>query len=197
MLKRLIDIGLSVLLLIVLSPVLAICAVLVALHMGRPVLFTQQRAGQGRSFQSVQVPHDDGGARGLDEEARLTKLGRALRSTSLDELPQLWNVLRGDMSFVGPRPLPVFYLGRYTPQEAARHDVKPGLTGWAQVNGRNAVSWEEKFAMDIWYVEHAGLGLDFKIMVLTAAKLLRITPSDATEGSTMPEFRPDSSAPEG
>jgi sugar transferase EpsL len=197
-LKRLIDIGLSGLLLVVLSPALAICGVLVAMDMGRPVLFTQRRAGLGGSpfqvfkFRTMTAPGDR-----LHEEARLTKLGRALRSVSLDELPQLWNVLKGDMSFVGPRPLPIAYLPRYTPQEAARHNVKPGLTGWAQVNGRNAISWEEKFAMDIWYVEHASLVLDFKIMLMTAAKILRVTRVDAAEGSTMPEFRPDHSAHKG
>ena len=128
-------------------------------------------------------------ARGLvTDEQRLTPLGQTLRATSLDELPTLWNVLKGDMSLVGPRPLLMAYLDRYTPQQARRHEVKPGITGWAQVNGRNAVSWDEKFAMDVWYVDNRSMMLDFRILALTALKVLRRDGISADSHATMPEF---------
>ena len=125
----------------------------------------------------------------LPDEARLTSLGRWMRSLSLDELPQLWNVLRGELSFVGPRPLLVQYLPRYTAEQKRRHLVKPGITGWAQVNGRNAISWEEKFALDTWYVDHSSLGLDVKIMFLTVARVLRRHGISQAGQATMEEFR--------
>jgi len=169
------------------SPLLAVVALAVGADLGRPVFFLQERPGRsGRSFRLVKFRTMRSGA-GPDGE-RLTSLGRFLRSTSLDELPQLWNVLRGELSLVGPRPLLVQYLRRYTPDQARRHEVLPGITGWAQVNGRNAISWEEKFALDVWYVDHWSLGLDLRILVRTLGQVFRRR-GIASEGSpTMPEF---------
>jgi lipopolysaccharide/colanic/teichoic acid biosynthesis glycosyltransferase len=161
--------------------------------MGSPVLFVQQRPGlRGRGFRLVKfrtmksaVGHD---GRELPDAERLTALGRFLRATSLDELPQLWNVLRGDLSLVGPRPLLVQYLERYTPEQARRHDVLPGITGWAQVNGRNAISWEEKFALDVWYVDHWSFVLDLRILLLTIVRVLQREGIAQGGHVTMPEF---------
>jgi lipopolysaccharide/colanic/teichoic acid biosynthesis glycosyltransferase len=138
----------------------------------------------------------DAAGRLLPDEERLTRLGRLLRATSLDELPQLWNVLSGDLSLVGPRPLLMQYLPRYSPEQARRHDVLPGITGWAQVNGRNAISWEQKFALDVWYVDHWNLRLDLKILLMTAASVLRRSGISREGHATMPEFTGSGSARE-
>ena len=168
-------------------PLLLLLAGVVWLGMGRPVLFRQTRAGRlGRPFELLKFRTMRPGE-GSDEE-RLTLFGRRLRATSLDELPQLLNVLRGDMALVGPRPLPVRYLPRYTLEQARRHDVRPGLTGWAQVNGRNAVSWAEKFILDVWYIEHQCLWLDLRILGLTALKVLQREGIVGAGEATMGEF---------
>lgn len=175
-------------------PITVVTALLVRLRMGRPVFFRQPRPGRhGRPFTLVKfrtMLHPDPARRLVTDEQRLTPIGQALRATSLDELPTLWNVLKGDMSLVGPRPLLMAYLDRYTPHQARRHDVKPGITGWAQVNGRNAVSWDEKFAMDVWYVDNRSMLLDFRILALTALKVVRRDGISADSHATMPEFLP-------
>jgi len=172
--KRTIDVVGSALLLIVLSPVVAIVAAVVALRLGRPVIFRHERPGRnGRPFTLLKfrTMTDATGPDGrlLPDELRLTPLGRRLRATSLDELPELFNVLRGDMSLVGPRPLLIEYLPVYTPRQGRRHEVRPGVTGWAQVNGRNDLPWSEKLEMDVWYVEHRSLWLDIRILLRTLA----------------------------
>ena len=175
--KRLLDLVVAAAGLILLSPLLAVLALLVRTRLGRPVLFTQERPGLGGrpfricKFRTMRDARDASGAP-LPDAHRLTPLGSFLRSTSLDELPELFNVLRGDMSLVGPRPLLLEYLPLYTPEQARRHEVRPGITGWAQVNGRNAISWEEKFALDVWYVDNRSLLLDLRVLALTAAKVL-------------------------
>ena len=175
--KRLLDLGLTALGVILLSPILLVVALLVRWRLGRPILFRQLRPGyQGQlfalyKFRTMTDAHDTGGVL-LPDEQRLGSLGRFLRAFSLDELPELFNVLRGEMSLVGPRPLLVQYLERYSPEQARRHDVFPGITGWAQINGRNALTWEDKFAYDIWYVDHWSIGLDLKILGLTLWKVL-------------------------
>lgn len=192
MLKRAIDVVGAALGLALLSPVLFGVAVLVARRMGRPVLFRQTRPGlHGRPFTmyKFRTMRDalDRAGRPLSDAERLTPLGRALRSTSLDELPELFNVLVGDMSLVGPRPLLMEYLPLYSPEQARRHDVRPGITGWAQVNGRNAISWDEKFACDGWYVDHRSLALDLRILLLTLARVVaREGVSAAGEATTRP-----------
>jgi len=193
MLKRLFDIVGAGTGLILLSPVILVCAVAVARSMGRPVLFRQQRPGQGgRPFGMVKFrtmsDARDAEGRLLPDGERLTRVGRVLRSTSLDELPELWNVLVGDMSLVGPRPLLMAYLDRYTPAQARRHDVKPGVTGWAQVNGRNAISWDEKFALDSWYVDNRSFLLDLRILYATVMQVARRKDINSAEAATMPEF---------
>jgi lipopolysaccharide/colanic/teichoic acid biosynthesis glycosyltransferase len=193
--KRAFDILASSATLIVLSPLLLVVAVLVRFKLGAPVLFTQDRPGLGgRIFRLLKfrTMHDGKGADGrlLPDEQRLSDFGKFLRSTSIDELPELWNVLRGDMSLVGPRPLLVSYLSRYSPQQARRHDVRPGLTGWAQVNGRNALDWEERFRFDVWYVDHRSFALDLQILLRTVAIVLRREGISGAESSTMTEFRP-------
>lgn len=176
--KRLLDVVVSGAGIVALSPVLGAVALAVGASMGRPVLFRQRRPGlHGRPFTmyKFRTMRDAVDAEGnpLPNEARVTRFGSFLRSTSLDELPELWNVLKGDMSLVGPRPLLMEYLPLYTPEQARRHEVRPGITGWAQVNGRNAVSWEEKFRLDVWYVDHRSFLLDLRILLLTLAKVVR------------------------
>lgn len=175
--------------LVVLLPLMIGLAAAVLLSLGRPVLFLQQRPGRhARPFRLVKF-RTMADARGSDGQLlpnaqRLTRLGRFLRATSLDEIPQLWNVVRGELSLVGPRPLRMHYLDRYTPEQARRHEVLPGITGWAQVKGRNAVTWEQKFDLDVWYVDHWSLRLDLAILLATAGKVLRregIAPEGATE----------------
>jgi len=191
--KRLIDAFLSATTLILLSPVMLGISVLIWLFMERPILFKQRRAGyRGRPFTLFKFRTMDD-ARGeqdqfLADKNRLTKVGIVLRRLSLDELPQLWNVLIGDMSLVGPRPLLVEYLPRYTSVQARRHEVKPGITGWAQVNGRNALDWEQKFRLDVWYVDHSNLGLDAKIIWKTLQNLFKQEGISQRGHSTMPEF---------
>jgi lipopolysaccharide/colanic/teichoic acid biosynthesis glycosyltransferase len=185
-------VGAAVLLLLLL-PVMIVLALLVRMKMGSPVLFRQRRPGKDEEiFELVKFrtmkDARDGRGRPLADAERLTGLGRWMRSASLDELPQLWNVLRGELSFVGPRPLLVDYLPRYTAEQKRRHLVKPGITGWAQVNGRNAIGWEEKFALDTWYVDHWSLWLDMKIIFLTTKRVV-LREGISSEGHvTMPEF---------
>jgi len=191
--KRAVDRGAAALGLVVVSPVMAAVAVAVRASMGSPVLFTQERPGLGgKSFRVVKfrTMRDATGPDGapLPDAERLTAVGQFLRATSLDELPQLLNVLRGELSLVGPRPLLVRYLPRYSPTQARRHEVLPGITGWAQVNGRNALSWDDKFALDVWYVDNWSLWLDAKILGLTVWKVLRREGIANAEAATMPEF---------
>lgn len=169
-------------------PLSALVALAILAIDGRPVLFRQERAGKGGRVFSMLKFRTMRGGEGSDAE-RLTRLGRFLRATSLDELPQLLHVLSGKMALVGPRPLPSKYLPRYSPEQARRHEVRPGLTGWAQVNGRNAISWDEKFARDVWYVDHRSLALDLKILFLTALQVVRRTGINASADTTMPEFK--------
>lgn len=190
--KRVIDVFASALGLVVLSPVLAVVALLVARDLGRPVIFRHVRPGlHGRPFAlyKFRTMRDPDPARGLvSDEERLTRLGRVLRATSLDELPTLWNVLTGDMSLVGPRPLLVEYLARYTPHQARRHDVRPGITGLAQVSGRNALTWDEKFRLDVQYVDGRSLPLDVRILGRTVFAVVTRTGISAPGHATMPEF---------
>ena len=195
--KRLIDVGCSAFLLPPLLPFLFSAAIIVRLKLGPPVLFLQQRPGlHGKPFTLCKFRTmtdawaTDGGL--LPDAQRLTRLGRFLRKSSLDELPELWNVLRGDMSLVGPRPLLMQYLDRYTPEQARRHQVRPGITGWAQVNGRNAISWEDKFKLDVWYVDNQSLWLDMKIIAMTVWKVLKREGISQEGMATMEEFGPTS-----
>jgi lipopolysaccharide/colanic/teichoic acid biosynthesis glycosyltransferase len=193
-LKRAVDVLGAAVGLVVLSPLLLVLAVLVRLRMGAPVLFRQTRPGlHGHPFELVKFrtmidAHTATGAPTRDED-RLTPLGRWLRRTSLDELPELLNVLRGDMSLVGPRPLLVEYLPLYTPEQARRHEVRPGITGWTQVNGRNALSWDEKFAHDVWYVDHRSLRLDAAILARTVKQVITGQGVSAPGHATMEPFR--------
>jgi len=180
--------------LIILSPLLGLLVVLVRWKLGSPVFFRRQRPGyQGRPFMLVKFRSmtDACNPAGnlLPDHERLTSFGRFLRSASLDEMPELWNVLCGEMSLVGPRPLLMEYLPRYTPAQARRHEVKPGITGWAQVNGRNTISWEDKFKLDIWYVDHCSLWLDLKILALTILQVFQRKGISAEGHVTMPEFK--------
>lgn len=191
--KRVLDVVCSGLGLWVLSPVLLVLAILIALRLGRPVLFTQTRPGlHGKRFRMLKfrsmTSACDANGNLLPDEQRLTPFGQRLRSTSLDELPGLWAVFKGDMSLVGPRPLLMEYLPLYTPEQARRHDVRPGITGWAQVNGRNAISWEEKFALDVWYVDNQSLWLDIKILLLTVKKVFVREGISAAGEATMSKF---------
>jgi lipopolysaccharide/colanic/teichoic acid biosynthesis glycosyltransferase len=190
--QRVVDVCVAATALLLLSPVMLVVAVLVGAALGRPVLFRQTRPGwHGRPFTMVKFRTmlDVDPERGLISDAdRMTRLGRLLRATSLDELPALWNVLVGDMSLVGPRPLLVRYLDRYTPEQARRHLVRPGITGLAQVRGRNALSWEEKFALDVWYVDNRSLPLNARICAETVLTVLRRDGIAAEGEVTMPEF---------
>ncbi|VBB43604.1 Uncharacterized sugar transferase EpsL [uncultured Desulfatiglans sp.] len=191
--KRLLDLSLTVPGLFVVGPLLGIIALFIARNMGRPVLFRQQRPGlNGRPFELVKfrtmrdTRDEDGNL--LPDEQRLTSLGHILRSTSLDELPEIWNVLKGDMSLVGPRPLLMQYLSRYTIEQARRHEVQPGMTGWAQINGRNAITWEKKFHLDLWYVKRQSLKLDLQIIALSMLRVFQRKGISASGQATMPEF---------
>jgi lipopolysaccharide/colanic/teichoic acid biosynthesis glycosyltransferase len=191
--SRFLDVVVASLILVVGAPVLAIVAACIWVTMGAPVLFRQQRAGRaGTTFELIKFrtmraprPGEDGPE---SDEARLTRLGRLLRSTSLDELPTMVNVLRGEMSLVGPRPLPVRYLPRYSVHHARRHDVRPGITGWAQVNGRNGLSWDDQLDMDVWYVENQSLALDLRILHRTVSTVLRRDGISHEGHATRPEF---------
>ncbi|MFW2342851.1 sugar transferase [Brevundimonas sp.] len=192
-LKRLVDVVASGGGLVVLSPVLLVLWLIVRRRMGSPALFRQMRPGlHGRAFEMIKFRTmlDAMGSDGqpLPDAERLTDFGRWLRATSLDELPELWNVLRGEMSLVGPRPLMMEYLPLYTPEQARRHEVRPGVTGWAQVNGRNALSWDQKFALDVWYVDRHTLWLDVKIIVLTLRRIVQRDGISAPGSATMEKF---------
>lgn len=192
-LKRLVDLLITLPALLLLSPLLAVIALLVRLKLGAPVLFRQLRPGlHGKSFTiyKFRTMTDDRDAQGnlLPDAERLTPLGRFLRTTSLDELPELWNVLKGEMSLIGPRPLRMKYLPLYTSEQARRHNVRPGVTGWAQVNGRNQLSWEEKFEMDVWYVGNLDFMLDLRILFMTLSQVLKRRGISAEGHSTMPRF---------
>lgn len=192
--KRTLDFSLSMLLLIAFFPVWGLLALLIYSKLGSPILFRQQRPGLlGRpltlyKFRTMTNARDAYGQLRPDVE-RLMKFGRFLRSTSLDELPELINVLKGEMSLVGPRPLLMQYLDRYTPEQARRHEVRPGITGWAQVNGRNALTWERKFELDVWYVDHQSLKLDIKIIVLTIWKIFKREGINQPGQATAEEFK--------
>jgi len=192
--KRALDILVALAGLLLGLPFLCIVALLIRFRLGSPVLFSQRRPGlNGRiftmwKFRTMTNAAGKGG-RLLSDAERLTPLGRMLRSTSIDEFPELWNVLKGDMSLVGPRPLLVSYLDRYSPEEARRHNVKPGITGWAQVNGRNALAWDEKFRLDSWYVDNRSFLLDLKILAMTFVKVFDRKTISAEGEATMPEFK--------
>ena len=193
MIKRIMDVAIASTALVILSPVYALVAYKVKKNLGSPVLFRQVRPGlHGKPFEMIKfrTMKDAVDAQGnpLPDSERLMPFGQMLRSTSLDELPELWNVIKGDMSIVGPRPLLMEYLPLYNAEQAKRHNVRPGMTGHAQVNGRNAISWEEKFRLDTWYVEHQSLWLDFKIMLKTVKKVLAKDDINAEGEATMSKF---------
>ena len=195
--KRIFDLVLSVISLFFLSPVILLLMLLVVFKISTSVFFVQSRPGfNGKPFRMIKFRsmNDEKDEEGnlLPDEQRLTSFGRFLRSTSLDELPELWNVLKGDMSLVGPRPLLVEYLPLYSDNQNRRHEVRPGITGWAQVNGRNALSWEDKFELDVWYVEHQSFWLDLKILFLTMYKVLRRDGIAAEGQVTAEKFRGNS-----
>lgn len=193
MIKRSVDILGALAGLILFAPVMLVLALLVRRDTGGPVLFRQSRPGLGGKpfelvkFRTMRDASDTSG-RLLPDAERITPLGRFLRSSSLDELPEFWNVLKGEMSLVGPRPLLMEYLPLYSPEQARRHEVRPGLTGWAQVNGRNALSWEEKFALDVWYVDHQSTWLDLMILARTVGQVLTRNGISARGEATMPKF---------
>ena len=194
--KRVIDFFFSLLVLVLILPVFLLIAIIIWFNYGYPVFFLQQRPGLNRKpfiiikFRTMNETVDtDGNV--LSDAERLTSFGMLLRSTSMDELPELWNVLKGDMSLVGPRPLLMEYLPLYSPEENRRHEVRPGITGWAQINGRNAVSWDEKFKMDIWYVDNQSFWLDIRILWLTILKVLSRENITAFGDATSPKFRGD------
>ena len=201
--KRLFDLVLSTLGLLALALPLLVLVWLVRSKLGSPVFFRQVRPGlHGKPFEMVKfrTMTSERGPDGqlLPDAVRLTPFGRFLRATSLDELPELWNVLKGDMSLVGPRPLLMEYLPLYTPEQARRHEVRPGITGWAQVNGRNAISWDQKFQLDVWYVDNQSLWLDIQILWLTVKKVLMRDGISAEGDATMPKFtgsRPEEKQP--
>jgi lipopolysaccharide/colanic/teichoic acid biosynthesis glycosyltransferase len=192
--KRAFDLALGTALLAILSPLLLALAALIRFRLGAPVLYRQVRPGYRArpftlfKFRSMTDARDAQGAL-LPDSERLTGLGRVLRSFSLDDLPNLINVLRGEMSLVGPRPLLLQYLDRYTPEQARRHDVLPGMTGWAQIHGRNALDWEERFRLDVWYVDHWSLGLDFRILLLTLGKVIQREGINQPGHATAEEFK--------
>ncbi|MDZ3831667.1 MAG: sugar transferase [Sphingopyxis sp.] len=192
--KRAFDFFASLAIALIFLPVLAVLAVLIRFSMGRPVLFRQTRPGlhgtpfEMLKFRSMRDATDRKGNLLADRE-RITPLGNILRATSLDELPELWNVLKGDMSLVGPRPLLMEYLPLYTAQQARRHEVRPGLTGWAQVNGRNALDWDTRFALDVWYVDNRNLVLDMRILFMTFLKVLKREGISAEGEATMSKFK--------
>jgi sugar transferase EpsL len=192
--KRLFDLALTIPALILLSPILLIVALIVRFKLGSPILFKQMRPGlhaKPFALYKFRTMTDKRGGDGqlLPDAERLTRFGRFLRASSLDELPELFNVLKGDMSLVGPRPLLMQYLPRYTPVQARRHEAKPGITGWAQVNGRNAITWEEKFKLDVWYVDNWSLWLDIKIIAMTVWKILKREGISQPGQATMAEFK--------
>jgi lipopolysaccharide/colanic/teichoic acid biosynthesis glycosyltransferase len=193
-LKPLIDFILAFLLVLIISPVLIVVWILLLISNRGQVFFRQERPGKdGKIFRVIKFKtmndRKDENGKLLPDAERLTPVGKFVRSTSMDELPQLFSVLKGDMSLVGPRPLLVRYLDRYTPEQARRHEVKPGITGWAQVNGRNAISWEQKFKLDVWYVDHISFWLDIKILLLTVFKVFKREGISSGKVATMREFK--------
>lgn len=194
MIKRLIDISISLIGLMVLFPFLLLISILIKINIKENVFFKQRRPGKNKKifylykFKTMKELRNKNGNL-LPDEKRLTKFGKLLRKFSLDELPEFWNVIKGDMSLVGPRPLLVEYLDRYTPEQARRHDVKPGITGWAQINGRNATTWEKKFKYDVWYVENRNLLLDIKIIIITILKVIKGEGISQPGHATMEEFK--------
>lgn len=200
--KRLLDISAAAVLLVLLSPVMALAAALIAMKLGSPVIFAQDRPGlrsrvfRMYKFRTMDDERDEMGML-LPDAERLTGLGRVLRSTSLDELPELWNVLKGDMSLVGPRPLLVEYLERYTPEQARRHEVRPGITGLAQVSGRNELPWVDRLALDVWYVDNHTMWLDMRILALTVMKVLKREGVNQTGQATMQKFTGSAGTREG
>ncbi len=191
--KRLMDVTLASAGLLALAPVMGTVAALIRLKLGKPVLFRQLRPGyKGKPFYLIKFrtmrDANDRSGNPLPDEKRLTRFGRFLRSTSLDELPELWNVIKGDMSLVGPRPLLMEYIPLYSPEQDRRHDVRPGITGWVQINGRNALTWGEKFKLDVWYVDNHSIILDLKILFLTVKKVLVREGISAQGEATMPKF---------
>jgi len=194
LLKRILDIAGSLVALLILTGPLLIITILIRLEFGRPVIFKQLRPGKNgktfllNKFRTMREWRDNNGLL-LPDKYRLTALGKTLRKWSLDELPELWNVIKGDMSLVGPRPLLLEYLNRYTPEQARRHEVKPGITGWAQVNGRNAITWEEKFNLDVWYVGHLSFWLDLKIITMTIWKIVKREGINQPGQATMEKFQ--------
>lgn len=191
--KRIFDLIVTVICLLIIFPLLLLITLVSRINLGSPVLFSQQRPGLGSKpfmMYKFRTMTDERDAKGnlLDDEQRLTRYGNLLRSTSLDELPEFFNVLKGDMSLVGPRPLLMEYLPRYTSEQARRHEVQPGITGWAQVNGRNALSWEDKFTLDVWYVDNHSLWLDIKILLLTVWVILKREKINQEGHATMYEF---------
>lgn len=202
MLKRIFDFLIAALALILLLPVIAFVALMIRKHLGTPVLFRQIRPGKdGEAFEMVKFRTmsdvvDEKGVL-LPDELRISKLGNFLRSTSLDELPELWNVVKGDMSLVGPRPLLMEYLPLYSREQYRRHDVRPGVTGWAQINGRNTLSWEDKFSLDVWYVDHRSFWLDVKILFLTVKQVLIRDGISAEGEATMTRFEGGDSSSNG
>ena len=192
-LKRVFDIVLSLVLIVLFMPFYIVVSLLICWKMGRPILFKQQRPGYKEKifgiykFRTMTNEKDENGQL-LPDEKRLVGLGKFIRSSSLDELPQLFNVLKGEMSFVGPRPLLIEYLDLYNDEQKKRHDVLPGITGWAQVNGRNAISWEDKFKLDVWYVEHQSFILDMKIMWMTFLKVIKRSDVSSDTSVTMEKF---------
>lgn len=194
--KRGVDILLAALSLVLFWPILLVVSILVRIKLGSPVLFSQVRPGlHGKPFRMVKFRSmtDERDAAGnlLPDEQRLTRFGQFLRASSLDELPEIWNVLRGDMSIVGPRPLLVEYLPLYSPQQRRRHEVRPGITGWAQINGRNALAWKDKFDLDVWYVDHVSFALDWKIFWGTWAKIARRSGVTSERSVTAEKFTGD------
>ena len=191
--KRFVDISLASVGIVLLLPVWPILGMIIRLRLGAPILFRQTRPGlHGKPFTiykfRTMTDARDASGNLLPDAERMTKLGRFMRSTSLDELPELLNVLKGEMSLVGPRPLLMRYLDHYTPEQARRHEVMPGITGWAQINGRNAITWEEKFALDVWYVDNCSMWLDIKIIGLTIGKVFQREGISETGQATMSEF---------
>jgi sugar transferase EpsL len=191
--KRFFDLVLVIPGLILISPMLLLVAIVAKFKIGSPVLFQQERPGiHGKIFKMIKFRSmcNDRDANGelLADEVRLVPFGKLLRATSLDEFPELWNVIKGEMSLVGPRPLLAKYLDRYNPTQARRHEVRPGITGWAQINGRNAITWEEKFDYDVWYVDNLSFFLDVKILALTVLKVFKRSGTSAEGHATMPEF---------
>ena len=191
--KRFFDLVLVIPGLILISPMLLLVAIVAKFKIGSPVLFLQERPGiHGKIFRMIKFRsmRNDRDVNGelLPDEVRLVPFGKLLRATSLDEFPELWNVIKGEMSLVGPRPLLAKYLDRYNPTQARRHEVRPGITGWAQINGRNAITWEEKFDYDVWYVDNLSFFLDVKILALTVLKVFKRSGTSAEGHATMPEF---------